>query len=200
MKVCISIKKKENSVLRIYNNSELFIFVREQNPKKMKYFLTIALFFYISFCSAQVKLKITPQGLSTLELPTPNRPIDQLIELSKSWAASYNKKGADVSNVTENSLTVDARVENAFYSYNVGVKYNYDIKYKLEIEFKEDQTYSLGISVKEIYAENVLTKTTLADFFTAEGKLKDDFRDAKPSLENTLNKILNSYVNFINVP
>ncbi|MES2410445.1 MAG: hypothetical protein V4535_03275 [Bacteroidota bacterium] len=164
----------------------------------MKHFFTIALFFCIALCSAQIKFEITPQGLLPLELNTPNRPIDQLIELSKAWAPYYNKVGYDVSDVTQNSLTIDGRVENAFYSYNVGVKYNYDIRYSLKIQFTENQKYTIRISVKEIYAENVLTKTTLTDFFTAEGKLKDDFRDAKPSLENTINKILNSYTNFIN--
>lgn len=163
----------------------------------MKFFFTIALFLCTGLCLAQIKLEITPQGLLPLELKTPKRPIDQLVELSKSWAPYYNKIGYDVSDVTQNSLTIEARVENAFYSYNVGVKYNYDIRYSLKILFMENQKYTIRISVKEIYAENVLTKTTLADFFNAEGKLKDDFRDAKPSLENTLNKIVNSYVNFI---
>lgn len=163
----------------------------------MKHFRTIVMFFCIALCSAQTKLEITPQGLLPLELKTPNRPIDQLLELSKSWAPYYNKKECDVSEVTQNSLLIEARVENAFYSYNVGVKYNHDIRYSLKILFKEDQTYTLTISVKEIYAENVLMKTTLADFFTTEGKLKDDFRDAKPSLENTINKIVRSYTNFI---
>ncbi|WP_293896336.1 hypothetical protein [Flavobacterium sp.] len=163
----------------------------------MKHILTIALFFWIVIVLAQTKLEITPQGLQLLELKTPNKPIDQLVELSKSWAPYYNKKGYDISEVTANSLTIEARVENAFYSYNVGVKYNHDVRYSLKILFREDKKYTLTFSVKEIYAENVLMKTTLADFFTSEGKLKDDFRDAKPSLENTINKIVRSYTDFI---
>jgi hypothetical protein len=130
-------------------------------------------------------------------MPTPNRPLDQLLEASKNWAPYFNKKTYDISDVTENSLTIQSRVENGYYYYNVGVKYNCDIVYTMKIVFREDRKYSLTIAVKEIYAENVLTKTTVADFFTAEGKLKDDFRDAKPSLENTINKIVKSYVRFI---
>ena len=163
----------------------------------MKNLLPIALIFYFTLCSAQTKLEITPSGLQPLELKTPNRPIDQLIALSKSWVPSYNKKGYDISEVTQNSLTIEARLENAYYSYNVSVKYNHDIRYSLKVIFQENQTYTLTMAIKEIYADNVLMKTTLADFFTAEGKLKDDFKDAKPSLENTLNKIVRSYVQFI---
>ncbi len=163
----------------------------------MKYFLNITLFFLVTLSSAQTNLELTPKGFATLELKTPNKPLDQLITTSKSWASVYNKKGADVSEVTENSLTIDAKILNAYYTYNVGVKYNYDIEYILKIEFQSNNTYTMDISVKDIYTENIAVKTTTADFFTAEGKLKDDFKDAKPSLENTINKILKSYTNFI---
>lgn len=163
----------------------------------MKYFLKIGLFFCIALCSAQAKLELTPEGFSPLEIKTPNQPVEQLLQASKSWADFYNKKGADVFDVTENSLTIEARVENAYHYYNVGVKYNCDIVYSLKIAFAENKIYSLKFLVKEIYAKNVLLKTTTADFFTPVGKVKDDFRDAKPSLESTVNKIVNSYIKFI---
>ncbi|MCF6132876.1 hypothetical protein [Flavobacterium wongokense] len=164
----------------------------------MKHLLQISLLLFFTICSAQPKLELTPQGFQPLEMPTPNRPLDQLMEGSKNWAPYFNKKTYDIFDVTENSLSIEARVENGYYYYNVGVKYNCDIVYTLKIEFRPDKKYTLAIAVKEIYAKNVLTKTTVADFFTADGKLKDDFRDAKPSLENTINKIVKSYVNFIN--
>lgn len=143
------------------------------------------------------KLELTPQGFQPLEIKTPNKPLDQLIQASKAWAEYYNKNGYDVSDVTENSLTIEAKIDNAYHTYNVGVKYNYDIKYRLKIVFKENKKYSLSITVKEIYTKNVLTKITTADFFTTDGKVKNDFRDAKPSLENTINKIIKSYPSFI---
>lgn len=163
----------------------------------MKHFLKIAVLFFITFCPAQTKLELTPQGFMPVEAKTPNLPPDQLIDVSKSWAPYFNKNGADVFEVSSNSLTIEARYENAFYSYNVGVKYNYDIKYSLKIVFGEDKKYTLKFIVKEIYAENVLLKTTVADFFTADGTLKDDFRDAKPSLEKTANSIVKSFVNYM---
>ena len=163
----------------------------------MKHFFKITLFFWIVVSSAQSKLEMSLQGFLPLEVQTPDKPLDKLLEVSKSWAYFYNKNGYDVYDVTANSLTIDALNENAFYYYNVGVKYNHDIKYSLKIVFEQDKKYSLTITIKEIYAENVLIKTTVADFYTAEGKLKDDFRDAQPSLENTVNKIVKSYVSFI---
>ncbi len=69
--------------------------------------------------------------------------------------------------------------------------------YSLKIAFQDDKTYTLHFTVKEIYAENVLKKTSVTDFFSPEGKLKDDFTDAKPSLEKTASNIVNSFINFI---
>ena len=163
----------------------------------MKYLLKITLFFWIVVSSAQTKLELTPKGFVPLEIEMPNRPLNKLIEQSKDWAYYYNEKGCDVFDVTTNSLTVDAPYENAYYYYNVGVRYDFDIKYSLKIVFGENQKYTLTFLVKEIYMDKVQLKTTVTDFFTSEGKLKDDFRDAKPSLEITANKIIKSYINFI---
>jgi len=163
----------------------------------MKHFLNMVLFFWIVVSTAQTKLELTPKGFVPLEIEMPNRPINKSIERSKDWAYYYNTDGVDVFDVTANSLTIDAPYENAYYCYNLGVKYNYDIKYSLKIVFGENQKYTLTFTVKEISIDNVPIKTTATDFFSSEGKLKDAFKDAKPSLENTVNKIIKSYIIFL---
>ena len=153
--------------------------------------------FCIISSSAQVKLELTPHGFAPVEIKSPNKPVSELIELSKAWANSFNKDGYDISHVTENSVTIQARNEDAYHSYNLGVKYDCDIMYSLSVIFGSDQKYKVSIAVKEIYADNALLKTTTPDFFTSDGKLRDDFKDAKPSLENTVNGIVNSYIKFM---
>lgn len=163
----------------------------------MKHFLKITLFFWIAVSAAQTKLELTPKGFVPLEVEIPNQPIIKLIERSKDWASYYNQDGSDVFAVTTNSLTIDAPYENAYFYYSLGTKYNFDIKYSLKIVFGENQKYTLTFIVKEISINRVPMKTTVTDFFTSEGKLKDDFKDAKPSLEITVNKIIKSYINFL---
>ncbi|HEU4791028.1 MAG TPA: hypothetical protein VFS71_15180 [Flavobacterium sp.] len=163
----------------------------------MNHFIKITLFFWIIASSAQEKLEMTQKGFLPLEMNIPNQPIHKLIEQSKEWARYYNEKGSDVFDVTENSLTIEARYENAYYYWNLAVKYNFDIKYSLKIVFGENQKYTLTFTVKEIYIDKVPLKTTVADFFTSEGKLKEDFKDVEPSLEKTANRIVNSYITFI---
>lgn len=163
----------------------------------MKNLLQIALFFWITTTSAQVKLELTPQGFTSVEFAIPNKPFDKIVENSKSWSAFFNKKTADVYDVSQNALSIAALNEYAYYYWNLGVKYNYDIKYIMTVKVKENNKYVLNFKVNEIITNQALTKNTTADFFNDEGNVKSEYEDSKNSLESTVNKIVNSYVDFI---
>ena len=164
----------------------------------MRHFLITALLFITILASAQPRPEMTPQGFAPVEFPAPNKTFEKIVELSKSWAASYDKKRkADVFDVTANSLLIQGWNEYAFFYRNIGVRYDYNIIYTMKVTFLEDKRYTITFAVKEIYAEDVLTKMTIASFFTPDGKLKDDYTEVKPSLESRVETILKSYSNFI---
>ncbi len=163
----------------------------------MKHSFTISLLFFISIIWSQPIMEMTPQGFEPISFTTPNKTTEKLIEFSRTWANTYNKDGVDISDVTQNSLVIAALKLSAAYYYNIGVQYDYNIRYELKVVFNQDKTYTLTFHPKEFYANEVLTKTTIADFYTSEGKLKDDFRDVKPSLEAMADRIVKSYTNFI---
>ncbi len=163
----------------------------------MKYFLTFILLLSISLGIAQTPMKLTPQGFPSVEFETSNKPFDKLLETSKSWAAFYNKNGYDVFDVSDKQFSIGALKEYAFIDRNLGVTYDYNIKYVLKVTFKESNKFTVDFTVNEIYANEVLTKITTADFFTSEGNLKPDFEEDKFSLEATAERIVKSYSNFI---
>jgi hypothetical protein len=162
----------------------------------MKKTLPLIVFFIGLAVIAQPKIELTPNGFASVEIVKPDKPFDKLIEISKNWGYYYNKKGHDVYDVTANSLKIDAVKKNAFFFRNLGQEFVYDIKYTLEIAFY-DHTYKLLFYVKEIYTHNKLTESTVADYFTSEGKLKEDFEEVKPSLEKTANGIIRSFSDYI---
>lgn len=159
---------------------------------------TIHLFILIAttLSFAQEKPELTPNGFAPIVISRPDKTTEKLIEASKAWADSYIKDEHDVYDVTENSLSIDARRENAFFYRNLGETFKYTIRYTLKVSF-EDKTCVLTFAVKDIYANRTLTKTTVADFFAPDGRLKEDYEEVKPSLEITAGKILRSYANFI---
>lgn len=162
----------------------------------MKKLLAIFCCFYCCFTFSQEKIELTPNGFQTITIAKPNIPLENLIEASKSWALFYNKNGVDVYEVTTNSLKIDALRKGAFAYYSLGERYSFDIKYTLVVEFG-DANYTLKLNVKEIYTDDKLIKSTIADYFTPEGKIKEGFEEIKPSLEITVNKLLGSFATYI---
>lgn len=164
----------------------------------MKNILLIFLFLCSTIGIAQTKLELTPSGFSSLQINSPVKPLEKLMDAAKTWAEAYNNKnGADVYDVTTNSLKIDALRDNAFFFRNLGETYSFKIKYTLAVEFG-DKTYKLTFKVKEILDSNEkLLDTTIADYFTSEGKLKEDYTEVKPSMEKTANAIVNSFVTYM---
>jgi hypothetical protein len=140
---------------------------------------------------------MTPEGFLPISYETPRRTNEKLIEAVKSWAHTHNKKGYDIYDVTENALSIDTWKTNTYFFRHLGERYDYNIRYTLKVVFNSDKTYTLTFSLKEVYAKEILVKTKLADFYTSDGKLKEDFEEVKPTLENTVSKILKSVSSFI---
>lgn len=166
----------------------------------MKKLLAIMLLFVSTVLSAQITVELTPAGFEPVSVERPERPLEKLIEITKAWPVSYNRNsdyGYDVYNVTENSLSIDAYRENAFYYRNRGEVYQHRIRYTIDVEFAAE-VYTLKFSIKEIYYGNTLTKLSVANFFAPDGRLKEDYEEVKPSLEYSANQMLNSLAQYIN--
>ena len=196
MKAFFLMQKKVNLFLEIFKFNFLWSIFIVTKIQKMKKLLTIGFFFFCCMAISQEKLELTPNGFPTATIVKPTIPLENLIEASKSWALYYNKNGADVYEVTSNSLKIDALKESAFFYYSLGEQYFFTVKYTLAVEFG-DTNYTLKFSVKEIYTKDKPIESTIADYFTPEGKLKEGFEEIKPSLENTVNKLFNSFATYI---
>ncbi|AWH86712.1 hypothetical protein HYN59_17075 [Flavobacterium album] len=145
------------------------------------------------------KMELQPYGFDPIEVTIPATPNDKLIEVTKAWVQDYNRreKGADITNVTGNSITVSAFKKNGFFYRNRGEAFEHKIRYTLKITFQENR-YTLAFNVEDIYADGEsLAKYKIPDYFNSSGNLKDGYTDLKPSLERTVNDIVNSHYNFI---
>lgn len=148
---------------------------------------------------AQTVLELTPQGFPSFTIKRPDLPDDKLIEAVRNWVATYNEKnqyGYDITEVSAAGMTIDAYKRNAFFYNNRGEIYQHRIRYTIKLGFSADNIKVL-FSVSEIYAHKKLLELQVADFFLPDGRLKDDYRDAKPSLEKTVNSIVNHFAEFM---
>ena len=153
-----------------------------------------------AMAAAQPKLmQLQPYGFEPIEVAIPATPNEKLVEVTNSWAQEYNRRedGADITEVTANSITISAFKKNGFFYRNRGEAFEHRIRYTMKFTFYENG-YNLVFTVNDIYVDNnVLLEYKLPDYFNSEGKLKEGYENIKPSLENTVNAIVQSHYDFL---
>lgn len=160
------------------------------------------LYFLLIFSSlstyAQISVEVTANGInpSPIQGTLPDMTDERFIELTQLWAPQFSRGEFDISEITSNSLTIDAFRDNAFLYRNKGETFYQKIKYQMKVS-KKGNTYQVTFKILEIYANRVLIQSTIADYFLPNGNLKEGFDDVKPSLEKSINIILNSYDRFL---
>lgn len=144
------------------------------------------------------EMKLTAGGFPPVSVTIPSTPVEKLLSLSEDWAQEYNRrqKGADISNVTANSMTITAFKPNAFNYGNKGEAFYHTIKYDMVLEFTQT-AYTVKFNVTEIYHDDVLLEYKLPDYYTSEGKLKEGYNTLDDTLEDTVNDIIISHYNFL---
>lgn len=164
--------------------------------QKLHLFLCLCI---ASVTMAQPQMELKPYGFDPVEVEIPSITPEKFIELSKSWAATFNRnqKGYDVSDVTSNSLTITAYKRNAFFYRNLGDSFQYAIRYTMKLTVHAT-SYTLIFTVTDIYAnDDVVINYKIPDYFLPSGQLKDGYDDLRPSLEKTVNDIVTSHYNAI---
>lgn len=166
----------------------------------MKKLLFLLLFATAGPLFCQIKMELTPDGFASVDIQKPNVPQQKLEDRIRAWVSAYNEKnefGYDIYEVSESGMKIDAYKMNAFYYRNRGEVYQHRIKYTLKIDYL-DTSLRVKFSVAEVYAGKNLLQLSIPDFFNPDnGKLKDDYLDAKPSLEKTASKIVESFASYM---
>lgn len=164
----------------------------------MKLLLQLFLIFFTISNYAQIKVEVTQNGIepNSFTEKIPAMTDERFIELSQIWAPEFSRGNSNITEVTANSLTIDAFRDNAFLYRNKGETFLHNIKYQLKVT-KNGDSYTASFKILEIYARKVLLKSTITDYFLPNGNLKEGFEEVKPSLERSLNIILNSYDRYL---
>jgi len=159
----------------------------------MKNFYTFILFFTTILSFAQSKSELLPNGtFPPVEENIKPMTNEKFVDGARLWIGEFSRGEYDITEVTENSLTIDAFRDNAFLYTNRGESFPHKVKYQLKIT-KNGNKYSANFKVTEIYTKKTILESTLADYFTSDGKLKEGFEEVKPSMDRTVNIILGSF-------
>jgi hypothetical protein len=164
----------------------------------MKRLMAIVAFLSFIIVKAQPpQAELSRTGFPAVDVSIPATPNEKLVDLTKNWALETYKRGNfDVSEVTDNTVTISAVERRAFFYRNKGEGFDHDIRFDMKITFSGNR-YTVNFIIKQIFADGVRIEYNIPDYFTSDGKLKEDYEEVKPSLEATVNKIIRSHYNFI---
>lgn len=161
--------------------------------------LFIAVVLLFSTVGLHAQFELAPSGFNTVALERPNLSDEALMEAVRSWMVNeyqHNEYGYDVYDEQPNGLTWSAQMPHAFFYRNRGEEHFHRIKYECNLRF-DNRQIQLDFRVVEIYTARQVTQLTTGAFFNQQGILKDDYRDAKPSLERNVNRLLRSFTAFM---
>lgn len=163
----------------------------------MRAFLPFFLLFF-STVFAQTQVELTPSGFSPnpVSEKIPAMTNERFMDLTRLWIEEFTRGTGTVSELTANSLTLDAYRDNAFYFTNLGETYYFKVRYQMKIA-KNGNTYTASLQVTQIQNTRSVLESTLADYFLPDGTLKEGFEQVKPSMEKTANIILGSFYRYI---
>ncbi|WP_447636301.1 hypothetical protein [Flavobacterium microcysteis] len=164
----------------------------------MKFYFSILLIFTTVISNAQARMELTPKGFdpNPIRGSLPFMTNEKFINGTQLWIQEFSRGESDISEVTENSLTIDAFRDNAFFYRNLGNTFYQKVRYRIKLS-KEGNEYVLSFQITEIYANKTLLNSGITDYFKPDGKMKDGFEEVKPSIEKTVGIILNSYHRYI---
>jgi len=156
------------------------------------------IFLFITIVSfAQSKSELLPNGsFPPVQENIKSMTNEKFLDGTRLWIGEFSRGEYDITEITESSLTIDAFRDNAFIYTNRGESFPHKIKYQLKIS-KNGNSYSVNFRITEIHTKKTILESTMADYFTSEGKLKEGFEEVKPTMDRTVNIILGSFYRYI---
>ncbi len=146
------------------------------------------------------KFVLTKDGVEPIVVQFDSMSAPVLYAKAYKWVQKSYKNPEKVlkTNLQGEEIRVEAYKEGAFFYKQFGKPYYFDIEYSFTIQLK-DKKIRLIYTPSQIWTS--LSSRALfsySSFFKKTGELKDVYRDAKPSMEQTMNDLVKSLCDYLN--
>ena len=144
------------------------------------------------------KFELTKDGVSPIIVNIDSMSAEAIYKKTLNWVQESYKTPKEVlkTNIENEKIRVDGFKKNAWFYKSLGVTNSYDIEYSFEVEFKENKI-RLTFTPGQFWADNQKVLYDYKTFFKSSGEVKGAYKDAKPSLEQSMNDLTASLYNYI---
>ena len=154
---------------------------------------------FVSFAQEIKQLKLTPLGVEPMVIEIEGIKASDTYQKALNWVKETYKTPDKVlkAQIENKKIRIDGFARNAWWNKSMGLKNSYNMDYTIEISFK-DGKYRFGFIIGE-FSIDTGQKTAFgySTFFKKSGEVRKAYKDAVPSLENTMNSLANSFYNYI---
>lgn len=159
--------------------------------------LLFALLFLPLVTSAQ-ELIIKKDGCAPVVYEFSGFSADSLYKKSVAWVKEKYRKPSEVlvADLPGEKIRVSGFMSNAYFIKQLGQKLYYDMYYDLEVEFKEGKI-RVSFTPGQITGDGRKALFDVYYFFKEDGSVKNAYKDAVPSLNESVNSLVRSLTAFI---
>ena len=153
---------------------------------------------FIGYSQDIPKFELTMDGVSPIIINIDSINAEAIYKKTLNWVQESYKTPKEVlkTNIENEKIRVDGFKKNAWFYKSLGVTNSYDMEYSFEIEFK-DNKIRLTFTPGQFWANNQKVLYDYKTFFKNSGEVKGAYKDAKPSLEQSMNALVSSLYNYI---
>ena len=145
------------------------------------------------------ELKLTINGVESVELHFDNLTTNQIYERSLMWVEETFVNAKDVlnENIENEKIKIAGFAEKAWWYKSMGLKNYNHMQYTVQLYFNNNQV-TFNYLVGQFYMlEGPKTQYDYRMFFKKDGSIRKQYPEAVSSLELTMNSLLVSYYNYI---
>jgi hypothetical protein len=152
----------------------------------------------IIFGQTSATFDLTKDGVKSIILELDSMDAKVLYKKALKWVQESYKNPSEVlkANLENEKVRIEGYSSNAWYYKSLGVRQDYDMEYSFEIEFK-DKKIRLTFTPGQFWTQGRKAFTYSA-FYKSSGDIKPIYKDGEASLEQTMNDLKDSLIDYLN--
>ena len=143
------------------------------------------------FFTAQTKFELLKDGVAPIVVNIDSVIAATIYKKTINWVQETYKTPKEVlkTNIENETIRVDAFKKNAWFYKSLGMKQEYDMEYSFQIDIK-DNKIRLAFTPGQFWGDNQIVLYSYPTFFKSSGEIKGAYKDAKPSMEQSMNDLV----------
>ena len=166
---------------------------------KILLLITLEIILGLGVSQDRTNFELTKEGVAPITLHFNNQKASQIYKKTINWVYENYPDFKEVlkTNIENKTIQIESYQEKAWYYNGFGFKNEFDMEYSLQVDI-QDNEIKLTFTPGQFW----VTRQEKAAFdyhflFDNTGKISWEYKEAKPSMEKTMNDIGTSLVNYI---